>query len=280
MLANSLTRTTHLSSGAIAGIVTGVGVALIAITALIVWLVRRQRRRARQALAQSPGVYPEEAYLYDPPINAPPRALPRGPAAAAPSDPFTTSSTSPPPGYDQPEMTDAQAESQGLLGGSTAAATAASSRAASTTRRRPVGAPASQRANPFADPPSQAEQERWPLNPAGGSGTPYSDEPDAGPAARSGASSVPPKPPGGAPTDIAAVAPFADDVRAGGLGGRSVGPHNHDIPGRYGPGGVIRGGDPNVRVRTTVSGPGGGTLGSAGGSPGLRDARRAWGWEG
>lgn len=198
-------------------------------------------------------------------------------------------------------MSQAQAEREGLLGaGAFGAAAGAGAAGAAARHRRPVAPGGSEYANygrpvdPFADPPTQAEQERWPLNPEGHNGALHPDGLDpgpgyltsssAGPSTRDGPTTAGPSREGGGPGVGVAVSPSAyegeegaEAAGIGGLGGRSVGPHNHDIPGRYGPGGIMRGGN-GTRLRTSGLSPGGGSN-SAGVSPRLREAKKAWGWE-
>jgi len=275
--AGTFTRTTRLSGGAIAGIVVGAAVALAALAALLLWLLRR---RTHQPLAQSPRVYPEEAYLYDPPMSQP-RPRPSVPVMDAAAAIGANRSTAPVFHYQQ-DMTDAQAEREGLLGGGVDAGAAATA-----MQRRPVGGssvPPPAAHDPFADPPSQAEQERQPLyalgayDPAEASLLP---PPEAAALRRSSISPVQPS----SSADDSGSSDAVASGALGGLGGRSVGPHNHDIPGRYGPGGLMRRGGADgssvARLRTEdFSSSGGGALGGAGaGSPSLREVRRAWGWE-
>ncbi|QDS67875.1 hypothetical protein FKW77_007967 [Venturia effusa] len=66
-------ETHRLSTGSIAGVVIGVVGAVILFVALAIFLWSRIRGSKRP---ESPGVYPEEAYLYDPPITPP-----RGPGS-------------------------------------------------------------------------------------------------------------------------------------------------------------------------------------------------------
>lgn len=159
-------------------------------------------------------------------------------------------------------------ERDGLLGGGATglgvgAATAAARRQGNRASRNDRGP-----LDPFADP---HEAERWPLNPDGQNGTLHPDELDpAGP----GYTAEPGVSQGG--VEVAVSAAGRPPVGVGGWGGRSVGPQNYDIPGRYGPGGVVRGA--NIG-RGRASGVGSSGPGEDGLSPAMREVRRAWGWE-
>ena len=157
-------------------------------------------------------------------------------------------------------------ERDGLLGGSAAAlgVGAAAARRQGQTPIRNDRVPL----DPSVDP---REAERWPLNPDAYNGTVSPEEPDptgvghmAGP---SGPESE---------VEVAIGAAGNPPVGVGGWGGRSVGPQNYDIPGRYGPGGVMRGGNMG-RMQASGVAPSG--SGGDGLSPAMREVRRAWGWE-
>ncbi|TID16463.1 hypothetical protein E6O75_ATG11581 [Venturia nashicola] len=65
---NGAKETHKLSSGSIAGVIVGVISGAILFIALALFLWSRNKRSKRP---ESPGVYPEEAYLYDPPMTPP-----------------------------------------------------------------------------------------------------------------------------------------------------------------------------------------------------------------
>jgi hypothetical protein len=155
-------------------------------------------------------------------------------------------------------------ERDGLLGGSAVGLGAAGAAAA---RRQGNMASGNETGHldPFADP---HEAERWPLNPDAHHDAP--EEYDLGSGHLAGPSGM------DSGVEVAVGAAGKPPVGVGGWGGRSVGPHNYDIPGRYGPGGVVRGGN-SPRMRA----PGVGPSGSEGDglSPAMREVRRAWGWD-
>lgn len=196
-------------------------------------------------------------------------------------------------------MSQAQAEREGLLGVGAGAAAGLGAAGVARHRRnmasdgREYGG-AGRPVDPFADPPTQAEQERWPLDPEGHNGTLHPEDIDPGLGYLSGSSAGPSTREGPGPSREGgngigtAVSPSAYEgdeggeaaaSGVGGLGGRSVGPHNHDIPGRYGPGGIMRGGNTGKLRTSGLSPTAGPSSAGAGVSPVLREARRAWGWE-
>jgi hypothetical protein len=144
-------------------------------------------------------------------------------------------------------------ERDGLLGGGAAAAAA---------RHQGNRANGEGPLDPFVDP---HEAERWPLDPDGVHAATYPEEYDLGNGY--GAS----RPESG--VEVAVGAAGRPPVGVGGWGGRSVGPHNYDIPGRYGPGGVMRGRN-SRQMRASEGGSGDNGL-----SPAMREVRRAWGWD-
>ncbi|KAF2099490.1 hypothetical protein NA57DRAFT_55456 [Rhizodiscina lignyota] len=76
----------NLSGGQIAGISVGsIGAAAIGIAGIAFYLRRRSQRAARHRELNQ--VYPEEAYLYDPPITPPPETAQIGGPRGGPGDP-------------------------------------------------------------------------------------------------------------------------------------------------------------------------------------------------
>jgi len=150
-------------------------------------------------------------------------------------------------------------EGDGLLGGSAAAAARhqGNDNMASGNETGPL--------DPFADP---HEAERWPLNPDGHHDAP--EEYDLGSGHLAGPSGME------SGVEVAVGAAGRPPVGVGGWGGRSVGPQNYDIPGRYGPGGVVRGRN-SARMQAPPVGPNDSE--GDGLSPAMREVRRAWGWD-
>ncbi|KAF2403862.1 hypothetical protein EJ06DRAFT_527459 [Trichodelitschia bisporula] len=70
----------------IAGVVIGIVSAAILTVAAAIYFLRRRRPQPRPS---SPGVYPQEAFLYDPPVTPPPEPanIPSGPTAYTPYAP-------------------------------------------------------------------------------------------------------------------------------------------------------------------------------------------------
>ncbi|KAF2436632.1 hypothetical protein EJ08DRAFT_644960 [Tothia fuscella] len=241
--------TTPLSGRAIAGIVAGVLCGFILFAALVVFLL--QRRKAHPAPDNQ--VYPEEAYLYDPPITPPP-------GAGAPSDVEMAHSGSP-------------AERDGLLTGAAMGvggmgAAGAAGAAARDRRNRGVTladpgpmagpsrwdgySPVESRdvtdgaRDPFSDPALEYQREigqapnsnRWPLNPQAESGLGSPPQSSAGPSSAAGPLNF-----AGGPSNYAA-----------GPSDYAAGPSNHAAgPSSSGGAGVV--------------------------SPQMREVRRAWGWD-
>jgi hypothetical protein len=244
-------RTGKLSDRAVAGIVAGLLCGLILLAALIFALFQRKRSRRTP---DSPGIYPQEAYLYDPPITPPPGVSGPGGSSGRSSDI---------PRGASPEMTGA--ESVGLLGAAAVGAGTTGSASNSPRRSRgialadpgPTAGPSrwngyspvdstdivdGHRSDPFSDSQysyhddaeAPGPHDSWPLNRELGSTL----DPSAGP---SGASA-------------------ANSGTVAGPSGTSPGPSA--LP-RLGTG------------PTHVGGVGTG----AGASPHMQEVRRAWGWE-
>lgn len=161
----------HLSGGAIGGIVGGVvgGIALLAV--LMIFLLNR---RKKEKVPDSPGIYPQEAYLYDPPVTPP------GATALGGPQNFDI------PRSGTPEMT--SNENSGLLAGEGAAgalavgAAARNRRGNETPEQRPgfsgyapVDDGDSHPSDPFNDPSNEYRRSvgaagAWPQNPSAPSG--------------------------------------------------------------------------------------------------------------
>jgi len=161
-------------------------------------------------------------------------------------------------------------EGDGLLLGVPAAAAAAQRR---ENRARGLGTEDRDgrwTLDPFADP---GQPERWPLDPGGHNAALFPEELDLGHRFYVDSSA---RVSGEGDRIGVAISPDREEapIGVGGLGGRSVGPHNYDIPGRYGPGGIVRGGNDR---RTRMSGVRSGSSGENAASPEVREIRRASG---
>ncbi|KIW03928.1 hypothetical protein, variant [Verruconis gallopava] len=256
-------RNPHLSQGAVAGIAVGAVAFTVMLAGVFLLLLRR---RTRPKTPDSPTIYPQEAYLYDPPITPPPS----GPGAAGAEAPRNV------PRPPTPEM--GMTERSGLLAGAGAVAAAG---AAARSRRgtmsgnnspalRPTGTngytPVETRDitelsadNPFMDPPNAFQgignPQAWPLNPNAPSGLGT--------------------PPGSAagPRNVTAAAADTDPVESR---SQTPGSMYRDNPGRPSIAGV---GSPRYERRISSNAINSGVTGPTGYNPAMQEARRAWGME-
>jgi hypothetical protein len=259
-------RDPHLSGGAIAGVTVGVVAVTAGLAALFLWLLSR---RKREKVPDSPGIYPQEAYLYDPPITPENEGPGGGGAGGAGGAAFAAHNIN---RSATPEM--AAHESSPFLAGAAAAGGAMAAGAAARGRRGTMSgqnsprpgfngyAPVENReiteagaGNPFNDPANEYSRgvgasdnpNVWPLNPNAPSGLGTPPGTAAGPSGTQSGSQTP----------------------------RSM--YRDSDPGGAGP--SIAGVGSQRYERRISANTGTGNLAPGEYNPAMREARRAWGLE-